>query len=373
MARKTHRAEALANNVDPAHVDAIDAGDEMICLLSVDGSLRTHPAPMSDEDALDALRLMMLSRAVDDRAIKLNRTGSIGIYSPVNGQEATVVGSCWALDPQRDWLVPAYREQPALLRHGLPLATLFASYLGKLGATRIPDGVKLLPRQVSVGAQLPHAAGLAWGLRLQRKDGVVMVYLGEGATSEGDFHEACNLAGVMAAPLVFVIQNNGWAISTPYDRQTAAATLASRARGYGLAGSLVDGNDLFAVYHAAREAVARARAGGGATLIEARTYRMGFHNTTDNPRQYRDIAQEDAARGKDPIARLQRFLAARGAFDDETAARLHESISREIDAALTEVEATPKPGLDDVFENVYADAPARVRKQWESMRDFGDY
>lgn len=370
MARKTQRAEALASNPAPARNDNVRDLEDALCILDVDGSLRESPPPMDDDEALRALRLMMLSRAIDDRAIKLNRTGTIGIYSPVDGQEATVVGSCWALDPQRDWLVPAYREQPALIRHGLPLANLFAGYVGRFGAARIPDGIKMLPRQVSVGAQLPHAAGLAWGLQLQGKDGVVMVYLGEGATSEGDFHEACNLAGVMAAPLVLVIQNNGWAISTPYARQTAAATLASRAAGYGIAGALVDGNDLFAVYQAARDAVTRARGGGGATLIEARTYRMGFHNTTDNPRQYREVAQEDAARTRDPIARLQRFLGARRAFDDEVAARFQESISHDIDAALEEAMSAARPGLDDVFDNVYAEPPARVRMEWESMREF---
>ena len=343
----------------------------MMCILAVDGSTN-RTAPMTDDEALSALRLMMLSRLVDDRAIKLNRTGNIGIYSPVDGQEAAVVGSSWALDPKRDWLVPAYREQPAMLRHGLPLANLLGSYLGRVSATRIPDEVNMLPRQVSVGAQLPHAAGLAWGLRLQGKDGVVMVYLGEGASSEGDFHEACNLAGVMKAPLVLVIQNNGWAISTPYNRQTAADTLSSRARGYGLAGALVDGNDLFAVFSVATEAVARARAGDGATLIEARTYRMGFHNTTDNPRQYRAEAQESAARLRDPIARLQRYLASRGAFDDDMAARLRDSINLEIDAALREVETMPKPGLDDVFDNVYADPPKRVTDERDSMRPFAD-
>ncbi len=345
------------------------AGDSALTLLDQDGSLqRGVTAPMSDSEALDALRLMMLSRAVDERAINLNRGGSIGIYSPVHGQEASVVGSCWALDPTRDWLVPAYREQPALIRHGLPLADLFGGYLGKVSATRVPDGVKLLPRQVSIATQLSHAVGLAWGLQLQHIDAAVMVYCGEGATSEGDFHEACNLAGVMKAPVVFLVQNNGWAISTPLNRQTAAASLASRAAGYGFTGAVVDGNDIFAVYSAAREAVDRARSGGGPTLIETRTFRMGFHNTTDNPREYRDPALEEAARAKDPIERLQHYLAARGAFDDATAARWQAEISAEIDAAVQRASALPSPGLDDVFDNVYATLPRRVIAEREAMR-----
>ena len=369
MARKTGTHGLTARKISDGPEPTGNASVQLLSVLDEDGSLRTGASPpIDDSDALDALRLMMLSRSVDDRAIKLNRTGRIGSYSPVHGQEAAVVGSCWALDPKRDWIVPAYREQPALLRHGFPLANLFGGYLGKVSATRIPDGVNMLPRQVSVGAQLPHAVGLAWGLRLQRKDAVVMVYLGEGASSEGDFHEACNLAGVMAAPVVFVIQNNGWAISTPAHRQTAAETLASRAEGYGFAGALVDGNDLFAVYAAARAAVDRARAGGGPTLLEARTYRMGFHNTTDNPREYRELAEEVAAQARDPIARLQRYLAAKGRFDEAIGTQWQESIAAEIDAALEAVETFPAPDVDDLFENVYSEPPARMTAEWESMR-----
>ena len=264
---------------------------------------------MDDQLALEALRWMMLSQVLDDRAIKLNRVGQLGVYGPVLGQEASVVGSHLAIDPAMDWLVPAYREQPAMLRHGYPLANLLAAYMGRPSAVRIPDGVRMLPRQQSVGSQLPHAVGLAWGLRLQRSSAVVLTYAGEGASSEGDFHEACNLAGVVGAPLAIIVQNNGWAISTPSARQTAAESIAARALGYGLAGALVDGNDLFAAYAAARKAVERARGGGGATLIESHTFRMGFHNTTDNPGRYRDPKLEKEAAAVDPIRRVQLYLA----------------------------------------------------------------
>ena len=372
MARKIGRHSVLVESGQSKDHDLVQ-GVQLLSILNEDGDLQPEAsAPLSNSETLNALRLMMLSRAVDDRAIKLNRMGRIGIYGPVHGQEATVVGSCWALEPQRDWMVPAYREQPALLHHGLPLANLFGGYMGRVVATRIPDGLKMLPRQVSVAAQLPHAAGLAWGLSLQNKDAAVMVYLGEGATSEGDFHEACNLAGVVHAPLVFVVQNNGWAISTPLDRQTAAASIASRATGYGFTGVLVDGNDLFAVYQAAAEAVSRARSGQGPTLLEARTYRMGFHNTTDNPREYRGSSEEEAARVRDPIVRIQRYLAARGVFDESLAAQWHDAINAEIDAAVEEVERLPVPSLDDVFANAYAEPSPRVRSQWEKMRRLMD-
>jgi pyruvate dehydrogenase E1 component alpha subunit len=339
-------------------------------LLDENGELGAGGDPPLDDSAvLCALRLMMLSRALDERAIKLNRLGRIGVYGPVRGQEASVVGACMALNPSRDWLVPAYREQPAMLRHGLPLQNLFATHMGKINAARIPEGVKILPRQQSVGAHLPHAVGIAWGLQLQEKDAVVMTYLGEGASSEGDFHEACNLAGVLAAPVVFVIQNNGWAISTPAARQTAAATLASRAQGYGFPGALVDGNDLFAVYVAAREGVDRARAGGGPTLMECRTYRMGFHNTTDDTRRYRDPAEEEVEKRRDPILRIERYLRGRGAFDESLKEDWEQAIAEEIEVAVKSAAEVASPTLDDVFDHVY-EAPSRgMVVQREAMRE----
>jgi pyruvate dehydrogenase E1 component alpha subunit len=344
-------------------------GAEPLSVLAPDGTLRRGAsAPMDEQAVLDALRLMMLSRALDDRATKLNRLGKLGVYGPVQGQEASVVGSHLAIDPARDWLVPAYREQPAMLRQGYPLANLLAAYMGRPSAARVPDGVRMLPRQQAVGAQLPQAVGLAWGLKLQRSEAVVLTYAGEGATSEGDFHEACNLAGVTRAPIVFVIQNNGWAISTPSELQTAAASIASRAQGYGLAGAPVDGNDLFAVYATAKASVERARGGGGGTLIETRTFRLGFHNTTDNPRRYRDPKLERDARELDPVRRVQRYLTAVGAFDDSIRLQWEAEVAAEVEVAVRDADSFPRPGLEDVFEHAYATLPRRAEAQREAMR-----
>jgi TPP-dependent pyruvate/acetoin dehydrogenase alpha subunit len=331
-------------------------------LLDPEGNL-VGEAPMSDEQALEGLRWMLLSRALDERAVKLQRLGRLGTYGPVHGQEASVVGSAMALNPSRDWIVPAYREQPAMLRHGLPLERLLAGYMGRINAARIPDGVKLLPRNQAVGAQLPHAAGLAWGLKLRRLDGVVLVYLGEGASSEGDFHESANLAGVVRAPLVYLLQNNGYAISTPSARQSAAPALALRAAGYGFVGELVDGNDLFAVHLVTREAVERARRGDGPTLIESRTYRMGFHNTTDNPREYRDEAETEEMGRRDPIVRLTRYLEARGRWSHSLAAQVRTEIAAEIAAAQQKAAAFPRPTAQDVYDHAYAAPPPRVEEQ----------
>lgn len=330
-------------------------------LLAADGTF-SGAVPMSAPEVVEALRWMTLSRRLDELSTKLQRLGRIGLYGPVHGQEAAVVGSAMALDPRRDWMVPASREQPAMLRQGLPLRNLFASYMGRLEQARIPDGVKLLPRQQSIGTQLSHAAGLAWALTLRREQAVVMVYCGEGASSEGDFHEACNLAGVMTLPLVITLINNAYAISTPVSRQTAGS-LAARAAGYGFRGRVVDGNDLFAVHDAARVAVERALAGGGPTLLECRTYRMGFHNTSDNPKEYRADAEVVEAAAKDPIERVRRYVLAAGLAAEAELEAMDQQITAELQQTQKEVSALPRPGRDAIFEHVYETLPERVRRQ----------
>lgn len=318
---------------------------------------------MRDDQVVEALRWMLLSRAFDARATALQRQGRLGTYSPVKGQEASVVGTAMALDPSRDWVVPSYRELPALARQGYPLDRMFASYMGKVRHARIPDDVRVLPNQVALATQLPHAVGLAWGLKLQHLDSVVMPYFGDGASSEGDFHEALNLAGVTRAPVVFVLQNNQWAISTSRAVQSAVEFFSVRAAGYGFPGLTVDGNDLLAVYAAARDAVARARAGEGPTLIETITYRLSFHNTTDNPREYLPDGWLEEAEKKDPILRLERWLSSRGLWDEGARAAMEGEIAEQMDAALAAAAAAPAVRPADVFADVYADPPERLLRQ----------
>ena len=332
------------------------------CSLSPDGSVE-GTVPMRPEQIVEAFRLMVESQAIDDIAIKLQRLKRIGLYAPVQGQEAAVVGSAMALDPRRDWMVPASREQPAMIRHGLPLLNFFAGYMGRLDYAGIPEGVKLLPRQQAIGAQLPHAAGLAWAMKLRHQQAAVMVYCGDGASSEGDFHESLNLAGVMHVPLVVVVINNRYAISTPFHKQTAAESLASRAIGYGIPGVTVDGDDLFAVYSASEDAVARALAGGGPTLIECRTYRIGFHNTSDNPNDYRHQTEVAAALVNDPVARVERYVTAQGLLSEDAIASLKEEVRLELDAAQRTVSALPRPDSDFIFQNVYDVLPTRTEQQ----------
>jgi len=285
------------------------------------------------------------------------------VYGPVHGQDAAVIGSAMALDPQRDWMVPASREHPAMLRHGLPLMNMFATYMGNFNAAAIPEGVRLLPRQQSIGAQLPHAAGLAWALKLRRTAGVVAVDFGEGASSEGDFHEASNLAGVMRVPLVMMLINNHYAISTPVSSQTAASDLARRADGYGFPGFLVDGNDLLAVYATTAAAVDRALAGGGPTLIECRTYRIGFHNTSDNPKEYREQDEVAEAERRDPIERVRRFATREGYWSPEREAAVLDEIRAEIDTAQRQVEQMERPGAAAIFDHVYETLSPRLDQQ----------
>lgn len=333
-------------------------------ILNVHGALH-GVCPMSSDQVVDALRLMLLSRAVDERLTKLQRIGRVGLYSPVHGQEAAVVGSAMALDPNRDWIVPASREQPAMLRHGLPLKNMFAGYMGLIDDAAIPQNVNLLPRQQAIGAQLPHAVGLAWAMKLRRIQAVVTVYFGEGASSEGDFHEAANLAGVMRAPVIFVLINNRYAISTPVHKQTAARRLAVRADGYGFPGVSVDGNDLLAVYAATFEAVNRALADGGPTLIECETYRVGFHNTSDNPKEYREDAEVGAAIQRDPIERIRRFAVNSGWWSVQREAVVLREIRSEIDVAQAATESLPRPGPAAIFDHVYSTMPRRLEQQRE--------
>ena len=343
----------------------------MVEVLAADGTL-TGLSPMSSEQVVEALRLMLLSRAVDERLIKLQRMGRVGVYGPVHGQEAAVIGSAMALDPQRDWMVPASREHPAMIRHGLPLPNMFATYMGNFNAAAIPEGVRLLPRQQSIGSQLPHAAGLAWGLKLRRTGGVVAVYFGEGASSEGDFHEASNLAGVMRVPLVMLLINNHYAISTPVSSQTAASDLARRAEGYGFPGFLVDGNDLLAVYATTAAAVERALAGGGPTLIECRTYRIGFHNTSDNPKEYRAQDEVAEAERRDPIERVRRFATREGFWSAAREAAVLDEIRAEIDAAQRQVEQLERPGAAAIFDHVYETlSPRLIQQRTEAIDDAG--
>lgn len=356
---------------DPASATVRDPAAYRI--LGPDGRLEDGSAcPLEDGELVEMYRWMLLSRMLDERAVALQRQGRLGTFSAVHGQEASVVGSSFALDPARDWIVPQYREAPALLRHGYPLEKLLLYFIGHPDGAHVPDPVRVTPIQISLAAQLPHAVGLALGLRLQGGDGVVMTYFGDGASSEGDFHEACNLAGVVRAPVVFFLQNNGYAISTPRARQTAARYFAARAEGYGIAGALVDGNDPLAVFAVAREAVRRARAGEGPTLIESQTYRLGAHNTADDPGRYVPPDELASRRAADPLPRFAAFLTDRGLLDPTRVEAMGSEIAKQLAAAVSSAESHPPAEAAALFDHVYAAPLPSQQRQREAMSRPGE-
>ena len=351
------------DGIDPQFT-AADGDAQPHTVLLPDGTVRPGAEPtLTDDQVAAALELMLLTRAFDDRALRLQRQGRFGTFSQVRGQEAAVVGSALALDPARDWVVPQYRELPALLRQGYPLEHFILYFTGNPAGGGIPEGVNCLPLNIALASQVPHAVGLGWGLRRQGRDATVLAYFGDGASSEGDTHEALNLAGVLSAPVVFFLSNNGWAISTPRSAQSAARTLASRAVGYGMPGVVVDGNDLLAVHQVTAAAVQRARAGQGPTLIEAITYRTGAHNTADDPTRYTDDAERQAWVRRDPIDRVIAYLTARGRWDEGAAAAATGRIDAAIDEAFAAAGARPAPGPEQLFDHLYAAPPDRVRRQ----------
>jgi pyruvate dehydrogenase E1 component alpha subunit len=321
----------------------------------------TATAGLSDDQLREAFRWMLLSRAVDEKAFNLQRQGRLGTFAPCGGQEATIVGVAMALRPGTDWLVPQYRELAAQLRQGWPLRDAFLFWGGHPDGWRPPP--RILPVAIALAAQLPHATGLAWGLKRQGSDAIVVTFCGEGASSEGDFHEALNFAGVLKAPVIFVVQDNNWAISTPRSIQSAAVSLADRAAGYGMPGASVDGNDLFATFDAATAAVTRARAGDGPSLIVARTYRLSAHNTVDDPTRYVDSEELAQAQRSEPIARLRAHLRERDLVSEEQEERLLEEIQETIEQAVAEAEAYPKPEPAEIFEHIYAERPVRLERQ----------
>jgi pyruvate dehydrogenase E1 component alpha subunit len=338
--------------------------------LNGKGHERRSGLPPGVDDALllELMHWMKLGRAYDQRAISLQRQGKSGTYGPMVGEEAVMAGSALALDRSRDWIVPQYREALALAIHGWPLWRHLLYLRGHPLGGYIPEDVNILPIQISVASQILHGVGLAWGFRLQKKDSVVLIYFGDGATSEGAFHEAANFAGDFKVPAVLLCVNNGWAISTPRSHQTAAETIAQKAAAYGFPGVQVDGNDPLAVYEAVSRAVGRARAGDGPTLVEAVTYRLGAHTTADEPSRYVPAEELEQWRAKDPIPRFTNLLEQRGLWNEARAAEIDSQIQQEIAEATAKADAEPHPAPDAFFDNAYATPPPRLAAQREAFQ-----
>jgi pyruvate dehydrogenase E1 component alpha subunit/2-oxoisovalerate dehydrogenase E1 component alpha subunit len=331
--------------------------------------------PLPPSGLVDLYRGMLRVRLLDDRMMTLQRQGRIGFYGACPGQEAACIASAYAMEPQ-DWIFPALREGGAMLLRGFPLvpyiAQLFGNRLDLLKGRQMPSHAAARSvNQVSwgscIGTQLPHAVGAAHAARLAGRPDVMLAYLGDGATSTSDFHAAMTFAGVWKSPVVFFCQNNHWSISIPTHRQTAAKTLADKARGYGIPGVRIDGNTALDVYEATRDAVHRARRGEGPTFIEAETYRMGAHSSSDDPSRYRDEREVEVWRGRDPIERFRKVVDAHADWSDAKDAALRESLLADINAALAEAEQASAPDAGSLFEDVYAGLPWNLAEERTEM------
>ena len=341
---------------------------KMFQILKPDGTLLPgEKPPLTDEETFMLYQKMVFIRLADQRALMLQRQGRFGTYAPIWGQEACQVGSTYALQ-KNDWVVPAFREIGATLMMGVPLNKFYLYWMGNEMGSQAPEGINVMPVSVPVGSQTLHAVGLAWAGKLKGEKIVSIVYFGDGATSKGDFHEAMNFAGVFKIPTIFFCQNNQYAISVPRSLQTASKTIAQKAIAYGFDGIQVDGNDLFAVFAATKEAVEKARSGGGPTLIEGVTFRFGPHTTADDPTKYRTEEEIEPWRPLDPLVRLRLYLKEKGLWNEAVEQRLTEEAQKEIDQAVKDAEAVPVPEVEDIFKYVYAEMTPQLKEQLEYLK-----
>ena len=340
-------------------------------LLHEDGRVdEATPLELDSEFMLRMYRLMLLARSFDQRAVSLQREGRLGTYPSILGQEAAQVGSALALE-QEDWIFPSFRETGVYASVGYPLDLLFRYWAGDERGLAGPEEINMLPACVSVATQIPQAVGAAFALRFRRVEAVSAVYFGEGASSKGDFHEGLNIAGVFKLPVLFICQNNQWAISLSRDRQSASQTIAQKAVAYGFEGVQVDGNDVFAVHAATRAARERALRGEGPTLIECHSYRMGHHTTSDDAGRYRDPAEVEIWKKRDPIDRLGRYLESRGVLTEAGRREVRRSCDELIDEAVRLAEAAPPPRHEDMFGNVFARPTPRLERQLRELANGG--
>jgi pyruvate dehydrogenase E1 component alpha subunit len=345
---------------------------KVIRVLSDDGTLDPrHDPGLEDREVIDIYRWMVTTRQLDERLVALQRQGRIGFHVGSLGEEAAIIGSAFAMR-KTDWLFPCYREFGAALMRGLGLQTFLDNMFGNANDTvqgrQMPDHYTC--REVGwcsisspVGTQITQAVGFSWGAKIDGKDVASLVYFGDGATSSTDFHSGMNFAGVFKVPVVFFCRNNGWAISVPVERQTATRTFAEKAAAYGIPGVRVDGNDLFAVVSVVREAVRRGEQGLGPTLIEAITYRMGGHSTSDDPNRYRATDQLKPWADRDPLERGRQYLERRKLWDDRKELALIADIDQRFRAVVAISEKTPPPPLESMFEDVFEKPPWHLQEQ----------
>jgi 2-oxoisovalerate dehydrogenase E1 component alpha subunit len=351
---------------------------ELLQVIKPTGESVEEMEPEIPKDELRRLyRLMVLTRNLDTRGIQLQRQGRIGFYIGCLGQEAAHIGSAYALKPE-DWVFPAYREIGAMLARGITLNQLLDQYFANAEdpqkGRQLTNlfGVKAanyVTGSAPIATQIPHAVGVALAAKIKGDPIVTLAYFGDGGTSENDFHTGMNFAGVFKTPTIFFCQNNHWAISVPVEKQTASQTIAIKAQAYGFEGVRVDGNDILAVYRTTKEAVEKARKGGGPTLIEAVTYRMGPHSSSDDPKRYRSEQQLAEWQTRDPLNRFRKYLEKKRLWTEADEKKAQDDTNREIDEAIQHAEKLPKPALETLFTDVYADMPWHLKEQLSELRE----
>lgn len=317
---------------------------------------------LKDEDIRKMYEIMSTARIFDINALKLQREGRIGTYASILGQEATQVGSAYAMQKD-DWMFPAFREGAAYLTRGMPMHLMYALWAGDERGSHIPPGINCFSVSIPVGTQPLHAVGFAMAAKMKNEKYATVTYFGDGATSEGDTMEAMNFAGAFKAPVVLICQNNQWAISMPLKKQTASQTIAQKAVAFGFDGIQVDGNDIFAVYKATKEALEKARGGGGPTLIECLTYRISDHTTADDAKRYRSEKELEEWKKKDPIDRLRKYMTKKKIWNDADEKKLQKNASDRVQAATKAFEEMPEPKREDMFRYVYEKLTSQLEEQ----------
>ncbi|MBI4212080.1 MAG: pyruvate dehydrogenase (acetyl-transferring) E1 component subunit alpha [Deltaproteobacteria bacterium] len=321
----------------------------------------------SDDLLKQFYRDMMRVRAIDDKAFKLQRQGRMHTFPQITGHEAIQIAAAYAMQ-EEDWLAPSYREEALVHLRGVPYSQILLFWLGNEKGSAYPKDVNVLPFSIPIASHMLHAVGIGWGAKMCGEKIAVVTTFGDGATSEGEFHEAMNFAGVFKAPVVFLCTNNQWAISVCRKDQSASKTLAEKAFGYGFDGICVDGLDVVAMHQVMQEACDKARNGGGPTMIEAVTYRLCDHTTADDASIYQDVDERKAWEQKDGVRRLRKLLEKRGlwsASDDEA---LEKEVQTFIDQTIRELEASPEVTPDEIFSTTFADMPPRLKKQLEDVK-----
>lgn len=352
-------------NRDVAHFDV-----KYVQVLDENGAVDSSNMPdLSDDQLKEIYWFMCLSREFDKVMLNLQREGRLGTFASIEGQEACNVASCYALE-QKDWLFPAFRENGGMITRGVTLLQILLYWGGDEIGSKVDPDQNTFPVAIPIASQVVHAVGRGIASNIKNEDVISMTFLGDGGTSEGEFHEAMNMATVFNAKTVIICQNNGWAISTPRDHQTKSKTIAQKAIAYGMDGIQVDGNDALAVYKVVKDAVEKARRGEGPTFIECLTFRMGNHTTADDWTRYREKDLVESWRQKDPIVRLKNYLVKKGAWGDELDAKMYAEIKKKIDTAVTEFESYPKREPLDIFEHLYAKKDIHLNEQVEELKEY---